>query len=99
LAGAYALYTVVPIYARWQAWVAVFMSVLCAPAVRRMLVSGGSSRTPEHQATATPGPTRRARALRAVTHAARAVVFALPAAFAAATLGGTPLWRSLGRAL
>jgi hypothetical protein len=99
LSGGYALYTVLPIYARWQAWVAVCMSVLCAVAVRRLLVSSGSPRTTEHQGSEETGPSRRARALRAVTRAARSVVFVLPAAFAALTLGGTPLWRSLGRAL
>jgi hypothetical protein len=37
--------------------------------------------------------------VRAAAGFGRSVVFALPAAFAALTLGATPLWRSLGRAL
>ena len=99
LAGAYALYTVLPIYGRWQAWVAVCMCGVCAPAVRRLLVSRGSARTAEHQGTEPPGPDLRARAAGAVVRAARSVLFAVPAVFAALTLGGTPLWRELGRAL
>jgi len=99
LAGAYATYTVLPIYGRWQAWVVVCMSAVCAPAVRRLLVSRGSARTAEHQGTEEPGPSRSARARAAAAGLGRSALFAVPAAFAALTLGGTPLWRSLGRAL
>jgi hypothetical protein len=99
LAGAYSAYTVLPIYARWQAWVAVCMSVVCAPAVRRLLVSRGSPAAPEHQESAEEARKRRAGAARAAARGARGAVFALPAGFAALTLGATPLWRSLGRAL
>ena len=99
LAGIYALYTVLPIYARWQAWVAVCMCAVCAPAVRRLLVSRGSARTTEHQGTVSPGPAVRTRVLRAGVRGLRAGLFAAPAVFAALTLGGTPLWRTLGRAL
>jgi hypothetical protein len=99
LAGVYAAYTVLPIYARWQAWVAVGMSVACAPAVRRLLVSKGSAGTTEHQGAESEGPDRRTRLVGAARRAGRAVLFAVPAAFAALTLGATPLWRSLWRAL
>lgn len=39
LAGVYALYTILPLYERWQAWCAALVSALCAPAVRRRLVA------------------------------------------------------------
>jgi hypothetical protein len=35
LAGVYAIYTILPLYERWQAWCAALISVLCAPLVRR----------------------------------------------------------------
>ena len=39
LAGVYALYTILPLYERWQAWCAALISALCAPLVRGRLVS------------------------------------------------------------
>jgi hypothetical protein len=111
LAGVYAVYTILPVYGRWQAWGAALICVLCAPVIRSRLVSGPGPAArrpaaavpgPEPAAAAQPeadrpGAWERARAaLRAVGRSPYPL-FALPAAFGAASVGGTGLWRTLWR--
>lgn len=43
LAGVYALYIILPLYERWQAWCAALISALCAPLVRRRAVGEPSA--------------------------------------------------------
>jgi hypothetical protein len=102
LAGVYALYTILPVYERWQAWCAALISVVCAPVVRSRLVSApASGRDPA--AAGPAAPERAASARDRLAGVARAVarspypLFALPAVFGAASVGGTGLWRTLGR--
>ena len=102
----YGGYIVLPVYARWQAWLAVLMAAVCAVAVRRRVVPApknpgpSPSRNPAPQPEAEPPP-RRERLKSAAGRAIRSPLplFAIPAAFGAFTLGGTELWRTVWREL
>ena len=98
----YGGYVVLPVYERWQAWIAVLMSAVCAVAVRRRMVPAprNPSQSPTQGPDAEP-PSRRERVLAAAGRAIRSPLplFAIPAAFGALTLGGTQLWRTVWREL
>ena len=102
LAGVYALYTILPLYERWQAWGAALISMVCAPLVRSRLVSapapvarpeGAEAQEPEASATV---PARIAAAARSVARSPFPLLV-LPAVFGASAVGGTGLWRTLWR--
>lgn len=89
LALIYAAYTVMPVYDRWQAWIAVLMCALCAPLLRRRLVGKRTRRTGEAQESVSV----RQRAWRAVRGPVPLLL--LPAVFGAASLGGAALWHTI----
>jgi hypothetical protein len=103
LAAGYALYTILPVYERWQAWGAALISAICAPVVRSRLVSVPASAIPPDAATAQP-PAEPVSARARLANAARAAVrspfplLALPAVFGATSLGGIRLWHTLWHA-
>jgi hypothetical protein len=112
LALVYGVFTILPVYDRWQAWVAALMSALCAPAVRRRVVprpaprlqgsgAGAAETEAESEAEERPAPSLRERAAGMLRKAAVAPLplLAAPAIFGAATLGGGGLWRTLWRSL
>jgi hypothetical protein len=104
LAFVYSTYTILPVYDRWQAWIAVLMSAVCAPLVRRRLVStgGGAATTAAAGGSGQPAPL--ALRTRVALEAVRLLrgpypLLVLPAVFGAAALGGTALWRTIWREL
>ena len=97
LAVAYGVYTILPVYGRWQAWLAVLLCALCAIVVRRRVVVAPKR---EGQPEAEP-PSVRERLTAAARRAVRSPVplLAVPAAFCVLTLGGTDLWHTIWRQL
>jgi hypothetical protein len=57
LAAVYGAYTVLPVYERWQAWLAVLLSAGCAVVVRRRAVLPPRKPTPSQSPTPTESPT------------------------------------------
>jgi hypothetical protein len=107
LAAVYALYTIAPVYERWQAWCAALISVACAPLVRGRFVTE-KEREKQHEtehetAAGAEGESgqKKAAAPRGPAAVGRTVLrspfplLVLPAAFGAASVGGTGLWRTL----
>jgi hypothetical protein len=97
LAAAYGVYIILPVYQRWQSWLAVVMSALCATLVRRRVVVPAAR---EPQPDVEP-PSRGERLAAAARGAVRSPVplLAVPAAFGVLTLGGTDLWHTIWRQL
>lgn len=108
LAAVYALYTIAPVYERWQAWCAALISVACAPLVRGRFVSAkeqakekAPGKEPGAGAEGESGREKAAAAPRGLKAVGRGVVrspfplLVLPAVFGAASVGGTGLWRTL----
>jgi hypothetical protein len=97
LAAAYGGYTILPVYERWQAWLAALMAALCAVAVRRRVVLAPKR---ESEPAAEPPPVRE-RLTVAARQAIRSPVplLAIPAAFGVLTLGGAGLWHTIWRQL
>ena len=97
LAGAYGVYTILPVCQRWQAWLAILMAALCAGAVRRRVVAAPRR---ESEPAVEPPPARE-RVTAAVRQAIRSPVplLAIPAAFGVLTLGGAGLWHTIWRQL
>jgi hypothetical protein len=98
LAAAYALYTIAPMYERWQAWLAAVLAAGCATLARRSVVTTVPRPDPD---PAVEPPSIRSRLISRLTVAVRSPVplFLLPALFGALTLGGGGLWHSLWHAL
>jgi hypothetical protein len=104
LALVYSTYTILPVYDRWQAWIAVLMSAICAPLVRRRLVSSGGGTAATAGAGAAEQPAPLAFRTRVALEAVRLLrgpypLLVLPAVFGAAALGGATLWRTIWREL
>lgn len=93
LAAAYAVYTILPMYERWQAWLAVVLAVGCATLARRGLVPA-LERTPDPELVSPP---LRSRLISAIRNPLP--LLALPAVFGALALGGVGLWHTLWRGL
>ena len=98
LAAVYGVYTVLPMYERWQAWLAAVLTALCATAARRRLV-----RTRRREPDTEP-PSLRARLISAIFGSWRAIrgpgpLLALPALFGALAVGGAGLWHTVWREL
>ncbi|HET9171628.1 MAG TPA: hypothetical protein VFN97_19465 [Actinospica sp.] len=93
LALAYAVYTVLPMYQRWQAWLAAALAAGCATVARRGLVAEPEA-VPEPEAERPPLRGRLASALRDP-----APLLAVPVVFGALTLGGSGIWHTLWRGL
>ena len=102
-AAVYGVFTVLPMYERWQAWLAVLMSACCAVLVRRRVLAGrkGPSPTPKPETEPTERPSMRDRLTSTARRAVRSPLplLAIPAAFGVFTLGGTALWRTVWREL
>jgi hypothetical protein len=112
LAAVYGAYTVLPVYERWQAWLAVLLSAGCAVVVRRQAVPPPRKLTPTQPPASAEGenpnpkpdpepPALFTRLAAAARHAVRSPLplLAIPAAFGVFTLGGTGLWRTVWREL
>jgi hypothetical protein len=107
-AAVYGVFTILPMYQRWQAWLAVLLAACCAVIVRRRVVPApkpSPAPTPD-PATPPPTPTPEPPSIRErLNSAARRTVrsplplLAIPAAFGAFTLGGAGLWRTIWREL
>lgn len=93
LAAVYALYTIAPVYARWQAWCAALISVACAPLVRGRFVTA-KEKEPREPGEGEEAGRQGAQGLRTVLRSPFPLLV-LPAAFGAASVGGTGLWRTL----
>ena len=100
VAVVYGVFTVLPMYERWQAWLAVLMSACCAVIVRRRVLAGRKKPSPEPKPDTEP-PSRRERLISAARRTVRSPLplLAIPAAFGVFTLGGTALWRTVWREL
>jgi hypothetical protein len=110
----YGVFTILPMYERWQAWLAVLLAALCAVIVRRRVVPAPKRPVPApapDPATPTPDPAQakpdpeppsiRERLISAARRTVRSPLplLAIPAAFGAFTLGGAGLWRTIWREL
>ena len=93
LAAAYAGYTILPMYERWQAWLAAALAACCATLARRSLVTS-VPRTPDPEVEP---PTLRGRLISAIR--SPIPLLALPAVFGALALGGVGFWHTLWHGL
>ena len=114
-AAVYGVFTILPVYERWQAWLAVLLAALCAVIVRRRVVPAPKRPvpvpTPDPATPSPPDPAKakpdtkppsiRERLVSAVRRTVRSPLplLAIPAAFGAFTLGGAGLWRTIWREL
>ena len=93
LATAYAVYTILPMYERWQAWLAAALAACCAVLGRRSLVTS-VPRSPDPEAEPATFRSRLTAAIRSPVP-----LLALPAVFGALALGGVGLWHTLWHGL
>jgi hypothetical protein len=105
LATAYAVYTILPFYQRWQAWLAAALAACCVTLARRGLVQEPPSTPktdPETETEAAePEPPSSPSSRNRLISALRSPVplLAVPVVFGALALGGVGLWHTLWRGL
>ena len=103
-AALYGVFTILPMYERWQAWLAVALSAGCAVIVRRRAVAGRTRPSPAPDPASNPDtepPSWRDRLGAVARRTVRSPLplLAIPAAFGVFTLGGAALWRTVWREL
>ena len=95
LAFGYAVYTILPMYERWQAWLAAGLAACCATIARRGVVSAPEAAPDPDPDAERPSPL--SRLISAIRNPVP--LLALPAVFGALTLGGSGIWHTLWHGL
>ncbi|MBR7829603.1 hypothetical protein KDK95_25075 [Actinospica sp. MGRD01-02] len=90
----YAGYAILPMYDRWQAWLAALLAACCAVLARRGLVTQPVRTAPDPDIAP---PTPLDRLISAIRNPI--LLLALPAVFGAVALGGVGLWHALWHGL